>query len=348
MSAPSPLHRVKSHQNRPNHVSKPVIKLGSAHGSASPLLRPTISQDVHSTHVRCIQQLFEGLNQRELKSLSLSDDVTFETLQTRREGKADVLLAWSSILEQMPPEAVFVMDSISPLPHGGWGQVQVMWHLELGVRPVPFSLSKGIYSLDSQGQILSVQESSEIPMQLGLPALSIASPLVKLASPLIPLLSNLPFVGGIAKSVSQETGESKTLSAPPLPPSSIPPPPPSSKSSRLVSPKTDLPPSAFLPSLSPLSSGSSLSPKSPSMIAPAAKKDSVTSDTNRQQGIKPAPSSGSSKKAEASEGNSSPLAFAAAFAWSLKEQVGVKPPSGSPMEEEAEEFEEKKSNRSNA
>ena len=56
---------------------------------------------------------------------------------------------------------------------------------------IPWSRSTGIYTFGELGKLVRIQESSQLPMELALPALAFAVPVLSLVAPILPAVKGV-------------------------------------------------------------------------------------------------------------------------------------------------------------
>lgn len=121
----------------------------------------------------------------------LDSEVFYQNTNTSKQsyrGRPAVLSFYSDIVARIPDGMRFVLDDVY---EQGEGRVCVTWHVELREVELPWSRSNGIYTFTSGAvgfKLLRIQDASELPMGLALPALAFAVPALSIASPFIPAL----------------------------------------------------------------------------------------------------------------------------------------------------------------
>lgn len=169
-----------------------------------------------SIEIKSIYSLFDALSSKGVVSLStvLDADVSYEHRPFNDKdikaethyGFNDVLDFYSSAMSRAPKGLAFVLDEAKK-QEGNGESFSVTFHLEIEGISLPWSKTTGLYTFSPVSKkLIRIQESSELPLQLALPVLSLTSPALTMASPLFPTLKgashviedaikHIPFIG---------------------------------------------------------------------------------------------------------------------------------------------------------
>ncbi|GAX76366.1 hypothetical protein CEUSTIGMA_g3812.t1 [Chlamydomonas eustigma] len=147
--------------------------------------------------VQRLTSLFACLNSRNFSAAAsfMDENISYKAAnQPEIMGRYRVLGYYESLLGNVPQDTAFVLESMEDI---GEGVSLAKWHVELSGLELPWSQISSTYSLNPvSGRLQSIRDSTSLPSNLVLPALTVASPLVGLAKPLVPAVRQVSGVMG--------------------------------------------------------------------------------------------------------------------------------------------------------